>query len=191
MKIIERAKGIILKPSATWSEIKEEQVTIGELYKSYAVILAAIPAIAQFIRNAFIGYSFMGASFKIDIGTSFGSALSSYILSLAGIYISALIANTLAPSFGSRKNIINAFKAVIYSMTPVWIAGIFYIIPSLSFLVFLASLYGIYLFYLGLPSLMDTPKEKSIRYVIVVIVVTIVVNIAIGAIAGAMFLPKL
>ncbi len=191
MKIIERAKGIILKPSATWAEIKEEQVTIGELYKSYAVILAAIPAIAQFIGSAFIGYSFMGTSFRMDIGASFGSAITSYILSLVGIYIAALIANTLAPSFGSRKNIINAFKAVIYSMTPVWIAGIFYIIPSLSFLVLLAALYGIYLFYLGLPSLMDTPKEKSLRYVIVVIVVTIVFNIAIGVIVGAMFFQRI
>lgn len=58
-------------------------------------------------------------------------------------------------------------------MTPGWVGGIFYIIPSLSILAILAGLYGLYLFYLGLPLLMETPKEKSLGYVIVVIIVTI------------------
>jgi hypothetical protein len=99
----------------------------------------------------------------------------------------ALIADAIAPSFGSNKNILNAFKAVVFSMTPAWLGGIFYLIPSLSILALLAGLYGLYLFYLGLPILMETPKEKSLGYVVVVIIVTIVVYIVIGAITGAIF----
>jgi hypothetical protein len=100
----------------------------------------------------------------------------------------ALIADALAPSFGSNKNILNAFKAVVYSMTPGWIAGILYIFPPLSVLAILAGLYGIYLFYLGLPTLMETPKEKALGYVVVVIIVTIVVYVVIGAVSGAIFM---
>ncbi len=189
MNLVDRAKGIILKPSETWAEIKTEQVSISDLYKSYAVILTAIPAIAQFVGSSIIGYSFMGTHIRMGIGNAFVLAIVSYVLSLVAIYVVALIADALAPSFGSQKNITNAFKAVVYSMTPAWVAGVLYIVPNLSVLVLIAGLYGIYLFYLGLPLMMDTPKEKALGYVIVVVVVTFVINLAIGAIASAIFGP--
>lgn len=188
MNLVERAKGIIVKPSQTWAEIKAEQVTISELYKSYAVILAAIPAIAQFIGSSMVGYSFLGTHFRIGIGSALGSAIVSYVLSLVGLYVVALIADALAPTFGSTKNITNALKAVVYSMTPSWVAGVLFIFPPLSILAILAGLYGIYLFYLGLPLMMDTPKEKALGYVIVVIVVTVVLYVVIGLITGAIFM---
>ena len=188
MNIIERAKNIILRPAQTWAEIKDEQMSIGEVYLSYAIILAAIPAIGQFIGNAFIGYSVMGLHFRMGIVSALGYSIVSYVLSLVGIYISALIANALAPSFGSEQNLTNAVKAVAFSMTPSWIAGVLYIIPPLSILAILAGLYGIYLFYLGLPLLMNTPKDKALIYVIIVIVLTIVVYFLIGAITSAIFI---
>ncbi|MEO0267620.1 MAG: Yip1 family protein [candidate division WOR-3 bacterium] len=190
MNIIERVKEIILKPKETWEKIKGEEVGIGGLYISYAIILAAIPAIANLIGTAFIGYSVMGIYFRVPFGNALGSAILSYILSLIGIYIVALIADALAPSFDSKKNITNAFKATVFSMTPYWVAGILYIIPALSPIVLIAGLYGIYLFYLGLPLLMETPKEKALPYVIIVIVVTFVINLIIGLITSAIFMPR-
>jgi hypothetical protein len=188
MNLVERAKGIILKPSETWAEVKTEEATISDLYKSYAVILAAIPSIAQFIGSSMIGYSFMGAHFRMGISNALGSAIVSYILSLIGIYIVAIIADALAPTFGSTKNITNAFKAVVYSMTPSWVAGVLFIFPPLSILAIIAGLYGIYLFYLGLPMMMDTPKEKALGYVLVVIIITIVIYVIIGFITSAIFM---
>ncbi len=187
MNLVERAKNIILKPSQTWPEIKDEQITIPELYTSYAVILALTPAVASLIGYGLIGHSAFGIYVRWGVGKAFGYAILYYILSLVGIYLVALITDALAPSFGSNKNILNAFKTVAYSMTPGWVGGIFHIIPSLSALSIIASLYGIYLFYLGLPVLMETPKEKLPGYVVVVIIVTFVVNFIIGAIAGSLF----
>jgi len=187
MNIVERAKNIILKPSQTWAEIHAEQMSISDLYKSYAVILAAIPAVASLIGYGLIGHSAFGIYVRWGIGRAFGYAILYYVLSLVGIYVIALITDALAPSFGSKKNFLNAFKTVVYSMTPGWVGGIFYIIPSLFILAIIAALYGIYLFYLGLPVLMETPKVKSLGYVVVVIIVTFVVNFIIGAIAGSLF----
>ncbi len=147
MNIVERAKNIILKPSKTWAEIKEEQMSIGEVYLSYAIILAAIPAIAQFIGNALIGYSVMGITFRMGIVNAFGYSIVFYVLSLVGVYILALIANALAPSFGSEQNLSNAFKAVTFSMTPSWIAGVLYIIYNTS--TFTSCYFGRYLWNLS------------------------------------------
>ena len=49
---------------------------------------------------------------------------------------------------------------------------------------FFESLYGLYLFYVGLPILMETPKEKVLGYFVVVIVVAVIVSVLIGVFAG-------
>jgi hypothetical protein len=178
MNLVERAKEIILKPQETWLKIKGEETTIKDLYMSYAIILALIPAIANFIGMSLIGASFMGISYRVPIGTGLVHAILQYVLTLVGIYIVAFIIDALAPSFASKKNMVAAMKVTVFSFTPAWIAGIIGIIPILSVLAILASLYSLYLF------LMETPKEKQLGYFAVVIVVTIIVWVLIGVFAG-------
>jgi hypothetical protein len=187
MNIVQRVKDIILKPTDTWAEIKTEQVTIKELYTSYAVILAAIPPIASFIGMSLLGVYRVAVSYRVPLGWGISHALVSYILSLVGLYVVALIIDALAPNFGSKKNQVNAMKVAVFSWTPSWIAGVLMIIPPLSPLAILLSLYSLYLFYLGLPILMETPKDKAMGYFIVTILVSIVVFIVIGVISNSLF----
>jgi len=76
----------------------------------------------------------------------------------------------------------------VYSFTPAWVAGILDIIPALSPLVVLASLYGLYILYLGLAApLLDTPREKVIGYFIVSLVVAIVIMAIFSLVLGGVF----
>ncbi|GAB6184172.1 Yip1 family protein [Thermodesulfovibrio hydrogeniphilus] len=127
MNIVDRVKGILFSPSQEWEKIKGEEHSIAQLYTSYAVILAAIPAIAQFIGYSLVGVSGFGMHIRWSVGNALGHSIVSYVLSLVGVYIVAFIINALAPSFSSQKDITNAVKLSLYSMTPVWIAGILYI----------------------------------------------------------------
>lgn len=187
MNIVQRVKDIILKPTDTWAEIKTEQVTIKELYASYAVILAAIPPIASFIGMSLIGISMVGVHYRTPFVMGISHAVVSYVLSLVGLYVVAQIIDALAPSFGSQKNLVNAFKVAVFSWTPSWIAGILFIIPTLSPLAALISLYSLYIFYLGLPIMMDTPKDKAMGYFIITIVISIIIFILIGTVSRALF----
>ena len=187
MNIVQRVKDIILKPTDTWAEIKAEQVTIKELYTSYAMLLAAIPPIASFIGLSLLGFSVLAFSYRVPLGWGISHAVVSYILSLVGLYVVGLIIDTLAPSFGSKKNQVNAMKVAVFSWTPSWIAGILMIIPALSPVAMLLSLYSLYLFYLGLPILMETPNDKAMGYFIVTILVSIVIFILIGVISNSLF----
>lgn len=185
MNIIARVKGILLRPKEEWQAIAGEATTIGELYKSYVVLLAAIGPAASIIGMSVVGISMpLMGTFRMPITTSIASAAVHYVLTLAGVYALALIIDALAPSFSGEKNLAQAFKVAAYSYTPGWVAGIFAIIPALSVLGIL-GLYSLYLLYLGLPVLMKSPREKSLSYTIAVIVAAIVIFVIIGIVSRA------
>jgi hypothetical protein len=188
MNIMERIKGILLSPKEEWQTIAGETMPIAELYKNYIVLLAAIGPVASFIGMSLIGVSLpVGGAYRVSIMTGIASAVVQYVLTLVGVYILALIIDTLAPTFAGEKNIDQAFKLAAYSYTPGWLVGIFALIPVLGVLGIL-GLYGIYLLYLGLPVLMKSPKEKSAGYTIAIIIAAIIIFFVIGAISRA-FIP--
>ena len=49
MDLVSRVRGILFKPNEEWAKIKAEDLTITQLFLNYALILAAIPAVAQFL----------------------------------------------------------------------------------------------------------------------------------------------
>ena len=188
MNFIERVKGILLRPKEEWQTIAGETTTIADLYKNYVILLAAIGPIASVIGMSIVGISmpFVG-SFRMPVTTSIASAAVHYVLTLAGVYILALIIDALAPTFAGEKNLTQAFKVAVYSYTPGWVVGIFSIIPLLSVLGIL-GLYGLYLLYLGLPVLMKCPQEKSLGYTVAVIIAAIIIFVVIGIVSRA-FIP--
>lgn len=189
MDIVARAQGILLRPKEEWVKIKEEALPFPKLFSSYVLILAAIPAVAQFIGLGLVGRKvpFVGW-YRYGIGKAFFYAIILYVFTIVSVYILGIIINALAPTFSSEKNTDNAMKLAVYSMTPSWVAGVLYIIPFLGILVILAGLYGIYLLYLGFVTpLMNTPKEKVVGYLVVSIVVAIILMVVVGVILGAIF----
>jgi hypothetical protein len=185
MSMVDRIKGILLKPKEEWQTIAGETTSIPDLYKSYIVILAAIGPVASVIGMSIVGISmpFIG-SFRIPITTSIASAVVHYVLTLGGVYVLALIIDALAPNFSGEKNLDQAFKVAAYSSTPGWLVGIFTIVPALGILGIL-GLYGLYLLYIGLPILMKSPQEKSLMYTVAVIVAAVIIFIVIGMISHA------
>ncbi|MDF1484854.1 Yip1 family protein [Ramlibacter sp. H39-3-26] len=184
MNIVERAKSILLKPKDTWPIIDAESATAAGLYSGYLAILAAIPAVCGFIGMSLIGFGGFGVSIRVPIAAGLANMVVSYVLSLAGIYVLALIIDALAPTFGGTKNSLQALKVAVYGSTAALVGGVFSLVPALSILGLLAALYSIYLVYTGLPVLMKSPQEKSVAYTAVVIVAAVVVGIVIGAVAS-------
>ncbi|GBD91458.1 inner membrane protein YohC [bacterium BMS3Abin04] len=185
MNIVERAKNILLKPKEEWEVIKNEETTVNALFTQYAVILAAIPAVAGLLGYSVFGMNFGFKTFRMPITTSFGWAVLTYILMLVGIYLIGFLIDTFAPTFGSTKNLTQSMKVAVYAYTASWVGGIFYIFPVLSFLVMLAGIYSLVLMYMGLKRVKDVPQEKMLGYFITVIVIAIIVYFVIGAITTA------
>jgi hypothetical protein len=183
--MIERIKNILIAPKTEWEKIKGEPAGIAQVFTGYAIPLALIPAVFGFLGRALIGINLgILGTFRIPFVYSIAWAIVFYVLSLVSLYVFALIINALAPSFGSKPDMVKAFKLVVYSMTPAWIAGVLQIFPLLAIIIFLAGLYGLYILYLGFEPMMETPKDKVVVYFIIAIVIYIVLYAVIGFLSG-------
>lgn len=177
--LLERVIGILTKPKEEWKKIELETPDQNKILTSYVLILALIPAIANFIGYGFIGIgNYWGRVRAIDLGL--GMAISSYITSIVGVFLSSLVINELAPNFDTQKNYKRSFQLVAYSMTASWVAGVLFIVPSLSTIVMLAGLYSLVLLYIGFDYTMKPPKDKKTGYFIVSLLVMIIINIFVG-----------
>src|SRR5512147_32901 len=147
MSLIQRVQDILLKPKDTWPAIAQEPASVASIYNNYVIYLAAIPAIASFIGLSLVGVGGFGFGFRVPIVSGLVNMVVGYVLTLVMVFVLALIVDALAPTFNGTKNQVAALKVVAYGATAGFVAGIFSLLPSLSILGLLASLYSIYLIY--------------------------------------------
>ena len=194
MRLIERAKNIVLTPKTEWDAIATDTTPTPSLVTGYVLPLAALAALAGFLSAAVIGTTvpFTGATFRMPMGWAIGMFIYQLVMAVVAVFVVAFIIDALAPTFGGQKNFNQAIKVAAYSYTPGWIGGMLTVIPFVGWLLgFLLALYGLYLLYLGLPRLMKNPAEKSVGYTVIVIVVAIVVGFVIAIVGGMLTAPAM
>ena len=160
MKLVERAKAIMFTPRKEWAAIEQEPYYIPALF-SYVAVLAAVPEVANFIGQSLIG------GYK-PIGAGLLRAVTVYVLTFAVVYLIACVIDLLARRFGGKKNFPAAFKLAVYSHTPLWLFGIFLLIPGLSFLELLGGVFTFYLLWVGLSLLMGTRSDQALPYAAII-----------------------
>ncbi|WP_243021129.1 Yip1 family protein [Simplicispira sedimenti] len=178
--LLQRVLDILMRPRDTWLQIDAEDGNPARIYLGYLVFLAAIPAVAGFIGYSLIGVGAFGISVRVPVVQGLVSMVVGYVLSLAMVYVLALIANMLAPRFQAQQDMGSAFKLVAYASTAGMLGGVFSILPSLAMLGLLAALYSVYLIYTGIPVLMKAPQEKAVGYTAALVVCGILAGIVVG-----------
>ncbi len=184
MSCLQRIKHMLVSPRDTWMHVEQESTDIAGIYKGYLALIGLIPPVSTFIGMSLVGYSGLGVTIRVPILTGLVSMVVSYVTLQAMCYVVALMVDALAPTFGGQKNLTNAFKLTAYGSTAGIVGGIFNAVPALAMLGFVAALYSIYLFYLGLPILMKCPRDRAVGYTAVVMIAAFVAGIVVGSISA-------
>ena len=182
--VFDRARNILVRPKVEWPIIAAEPASIGSIYRDYVVYLAAIPVLCTFLAALVFGEGAFGITSRPPFFAALWSAAVQYVLLLAGAYVLALIINLLAPRFGGADDSLSAFKLAAYSATASWAAGVFNLVPALSFLTIL-GLYSLYLLYTGAPVLMRIPADRALSFSAAIIGVGIVLSLLVAALLAA------
>jgi Predicted integral membrane protein len=184
--LIERVRNIVLQPRSEWTKIAPEPTSVMQLFLGYVMPLAGISALISLIRMSIIGISLpFGGTLRSPLTAGITVAIFSFAMALVSVFVLALIVNALASTFAGTRDQRQALKVTAYAMTPAWLGAVFGLLPMLGTLLGLvASIYAIYLLYLGLPILMRSPQDKAAGYTALVVVCAIVLGILIGVVSA-------
>ena len=187
MHAILRVLTILTDPNAEWARIEKESDDLAYLLLGYVALLALIPAVFGFIGACFIGavVPVKGLVHASTFDAVFG-AIFGHVMSFATVVLLALFIDIAAPQFGGRRDFARAFRLVAYSYTPVWLTGVFLLLPGLRFLM-LTSFYGVYTLMTGLPRLMKLPPEKAPTFAAFVVLCAFALTMLAADAQGALF----
>jgi hypothetical protein len=183
--LLSRVKDIVLSPRTEWPVIAPEPTTAPQLFVGYVMPLAVLAALMGFLRMSVLGVnSAFGNSLRMPISSGLTYTVMMFASALFGVFVVALIINTLAPTFSGTKDQRQALKVAAYSLTPAMLSSVLALSPVLATLLqLLAGLYGIYVLSLGLPVLMQSPKERAFGYTASVVICSILVGIVFGVLS--------
>ena len=170
-----RVKALITHPAEEWKAIKSEPGSISELFTNYVVYLAAVPALSILIGYGLIGEEvpLLGYLRSGPLAVLFASVLC-YFLSLGAVYLVGRTILYFAAYFEAKPDPLRAMKLAVYSATPFFLSCVFFLYPSVK-IFSIVRWYGLWVCYLGLNEVMETPRDKVATYLIVIGLATLII----------------
>jgi hypothetical protein len=166
--LVTRVKGILFRPRSTWAAIDSESTTTAALYTQYIVPLAGLAAVARLIGVVFVGFPVIPSP---PFWIAFVWAALYFVFELLAVDVIAFVIDWLAPRMHAQSSPIQALKVATYARTPLWIAGLALIIPTLQVVaISVGAIYSVYLLWLGIPELMKAPKHRLPVYALLTMV---------------------
>ncbi|MEN1831439.1 Yip1 family protein [Pseudomonas lijiangensis] len=183
--MIHHVWGLFTHPDREWRQIRGEEESIGHMYLTHTLILAAIPAVSAYIGTTQIGWA-IGDSPPVMLthGSAIGMTLMSYISMLLGVAVMGGFIHWMARTYDATPTLAQCVAFATYTATPLFIGGLAALYPHmwLGMLVGTAAIcYTVYLLYVGLPTFMDIPEEEGFMFSSSVLAVGLVVLVAIMA----------
>ncbi|RZN39393.1 MAG: hypothetical protein EFT35_03835 [Methanophagales archaeon ANME-1-THS] len=190
LSIVERIKGFLFNPSATFDASKEDR--LGDAFTYFVVILAIYAVLIAIIAaGAFsvIGgmYGMMGVPvmpWGAAMGPLVGVLFFVYALvgGIIGVFILGLWLHLWVYLFGGRNGVVQTIKAVIYGETPGLVLGW---IPVINII---AGIWALIVWIIGVRQLQELSTGKA---VIAVIFALIIPTIIIGALIAAFIIGQM
>jgi hypothetical protein len=177
MKDFLHAAAVLVDPAGAWPRVAKEPADWVSLMTRYVVLLALIPALCGFICVSVIGVIVPGTGVvRTALFDGIFGAIFLYLESFAVVFALGLLLYLTAPLFGGRRDFGAALTLIIYSYTPVWLTGIFLLLPGLHFLM-LTGFYGAYVLLVGLPEMLQTPPPRARSFATLIVACALVLTL--------------
>ncbi len=177
MKDFLHALAILIDPARAWPRIAKEPIDWVALMTRTVVLLALVPALCGFIGACIIGVIVPGTGVvRAALFDGVFGAIFFYLENFAVVLVLGLLLHLAAPRFGGRRDFAAALALAVYSYTPVWLTGIFLLLPGLHFLM-LTGFYGTYILLVGLPPMLQTPPPRSHAFAALIVACALVLTL--------------
>ncbi len=159
--------GLFSDPKREWVEIRDRRYTVAQCYAGHTLVFALIPALAGFIGTTQVGWRIGSNVFKLTVGSALPIAVMYYLAMLVAVYSVGWMIHWMSRTYGASQPLSQCVVLASYTATPLFVIGIMQLYPILwlNFVLGLPALgYTIYIFYCGVPAMMNIPEERGFLF---------------------------
>jgi hypothetical protein len=181
------AFGLLTRPRAEWSAIHDRHYGVATPFFTHTVIFALIPAVAGFYGTTRTGWQIgAGDAVRLTEESAARIAILYYLAMVAATCKVAWMIHWMSRTYGASQPFGQCYALATYTATPLFLAGLMHLQPILwlNLLVGLPVLgYTVYLFYTGVPVMMEIPEERGFLFSSAVMAFGLVALVALLAIS--------
>lgn len=175
--------GLFTRPDAEWKAIARDSHSLVGTLATHVMPLALLPALAWYFGVTRVGWTLPGGEiiYRMTPDSTVVIIALFYWTMVVGTVGLGVMVHWMARTYGSEATLADAVTLAAFTNTPLFIAGISGLMPSLWLDLLLgtgAACYAVYLLYLGIPHMMDVPKERGYLFASAVLAVALVMFIA-------------
>lgn len=157
--------GLFLNPQAEWEKILAGDPSAGGVFLRHTWLFALIPPLCGYYGTTQLGWSLGNAPpVKLTEGSAAQIAVLYYLAILVVTFSMASMIRWMSTTYGARQSFGNCMALASYSATPLFLVGALEAYPVLwvNLLAGLPALaFTIYLFYTGVPVVMNIAPERG------------------------------
>ena len=155
---------MVLYPSPAWRRVALEREGVAALFRAHVLPLSLLAPLASMFGMALIARQEMTGVPLLSGSEVLRAGMTTALFSALMPFPLALIIRLLAPLFSLRGDFAAAFRVAAYSLTPLWLAGVLLLAPSLVTAAAAALLHFLYLMTRGLEIVLGAETETSAEY---------------------------
>jgi len=177
---VEKAKGFLLKPTETFSKVKEE--TLGEVLKYfviwiviYGILFTIVMTVAGGIMGSIYGNipGFSGVTgASMELTCALGLFFIILIGGIIGLFIGAGIVHLGVLLVGGKKGYLQTVKAIGYGYTPQFILG------WIPFINIIAGIWALVIEIIGVRELQEVSTGRAIIAALLLPAIIVIIAIA-------------
>ena len=174
--------GLFLNPQREWGKIAGDCDSVIKHYYQFIIFAAVIPVVAWYYGLTKVGWTLGDDhSLRLTEDSALQIMVLFYISMLIGVGFLGFMVQWMAKTYQANKSNYGKGVAIAaYSCTPLFVSGLVGFYPVLWLdivLVTAAACYAVYLLYLGVPQVLDVPKERGYLFASAMIAVGLVLTV--------------
>lgn len=170
--------GILFNPEKEWDRIRVRNDTALGHYLRYVLLIALVPPVAWYIGATEVGWSLGGRVIKLTSESALQIVILFYLSILVGVAALGYMVHWMSETYEAPDSSFSKGVGIAaYTCTPLFVCGGigFYPIVWLDILLGVAAAgYSVYLLYIGVPIVMEIPRERGFLFASALVAVGLV-----------------
>ena len=184
---LRHAFGLLARARAEWIAIHDQRYGVARSFIAHTAVFALIPAVAGYIGTTRTGWQIgTGDVVRLTAESALRIAVLYYLAMLAATFCVAWMIHWMSRTYGANQPLGQCYALATYTATPLFLVGAMHLQPILwlNLLIGLPVLgYTIFIFYTGVPVMMEIPEERGFLFSSAVMAFGLVALVALLAIS--------